>query len=205
MIWAASLVGITLLAAIVLKLMRPYRIRLVQSTGISAPHSVVFDLVSDADRVPGWYGEPLWLPSFLRVSTLSRWSEQIPRSSRIDIAAPDGGGDLQTREVRGREFGYCFSWPGVMTYETIFRLFPRQDGCQLTWELRFQLHRSVDKLAYRIRADREVWYTMNDSLQSIRCLCESIAVRPAWEKTRLAGISEHAPARESTQAAAVLE
>lgn len=182
MMWLASFFGFGVLCVISLNLMRPYRRRLVQSTGISAPCHVVFDLISDVERVPAWYWEPVWLPRFLRASKLSRWSEHIPHSFRMDVSRGDDRGDIQIRDVRGREFGYCFVNPGVMTYETIFRIAPRQNGCQLTWEIRYQLHRSIDKVMHPMRGDREVWNIMHESLQSIRCLSESIAVRPRWEK-----------------------
>jgi hypothetical protein len=118
----------------------------------------------------------------MRVSKLSRWSEPIAASDRLDLTSREGSGQPQARAARGREFSYCHDLPGLMTYETVFRVVPRQDGCQLVWEVRFQLHRSIDKVVHRIVSDKEIWAMMHDSLQSIRSMSESIAVRPVWER-----------------------
>ena len=175
-------------------------VRLVRSVRISAPVEIVFDLVSQVDRLPEWRLRRPELPGTLRSLALSCWGEYIPTSDRMYWHKGQPKDLVQFRSVANREFGYRHASRAVC-YESVFRITPLRDetGCHLSWDVRFQLFRPVDAICNRWIAAEETGPQMEVSLQAIRNVAESVAKRPAWQKAHATETEQAGSARASLE------
>jgi Polyketide cyclase / dehydrase and lipid transport len=175
-------------------------VRLVRSVRISAPVEIVFDLVSQIDRMPEWRLRRPDLPRSLRTSALSCWGEQIPTSDRMYWQKGQPKDLIQFRTVANCESGYRHASRAVR-YESVFRITPLRDetGCHLSWDVRFQLFRPVDVICNQWLAAEETGPQMEVSLQAIRNLAESVTKRPAWQKAHLSETGQTGSVRVSLE------
>lgn len=169
MIYALSLLLLCAAAIISRRLLHPRETRMVQSAVIELPASTVFEIIGDLRRLPSWGRHPRWLPRPLRLSTMSRWGEQLlleERSSSSRGIAPE---EIRIRCIANQEFGYQSLRRHGLNFESIFRLAADSGKCRLTWEVRYQTRRLADILGGKTIADA-ARASMASSLEYIRRL-----------------------------------
>jgi hypothetical protein len=121
--------------------------RLVLTTTIHRPASFVFEVIGAVERSPVWRRRPQWLPGPLRISNMSRWGEHTPAEQRASGRTRQGLEEIWIRHVQNREFGYRSIRRRDLSYESTFQLSPGDGKCQLTWEIRYRVHRLPDILS----------------------------------------------------------
>jgi len=184
----STLVVVSLVAAltsIAFRLHGRREVRLVRMARVAAPPETVLDLVSQVEYMPEWHLRPSGLPRQLRPATLAVWGQSIQPRDRLCAGPLLEREALQLRSIPGREFGYRRCSRGALRYESVFRVAPTtQDGdTELRWEVHYKLLRGVDAVNPGF-ARREAWLAMDESLESIRILAESIAAKPNWRKSQ---------------------
>jgi hypothetical protein len=175
------LVGVAGLVA--LRFFGTRQVRLVRITRVAAPPQTVLDLVNQIDHMPEWYLPPGTLPRWLRAARFSVWGSTIQPRERLGWSSDPSRDPLQVRTIHGREFGYRRCALGALRYESVFRVTPAINAVetQLRWEIHYQLLRTVDALNPWFMRNA-VWRVMDESIESIRKLSESVVDKPGWQK-----------------------
>jgi len=168
-------------AGIFLKVLRIRETCLHRSIHIrSAAHSV-FTCINAVDRVPEWYERnPAWAPRKLRLLTLARWGDRIPRQAGSSRGGSDG---IEIRSLEDREFHYAHHRPDLLSYRSTFRITWRDTECVLTWEVCYKFSRWIDALFDSVVTAKRTREEMGESLERIRCLAETIPVPEFRDKS----------------------
>jgi hypothetical protein len=158
-------------------------VRLSRAIRVAAPPEVLLDLVGRLDRMAEWYVQPGLLPRPLRPATLAPWGESVTSGERL---SRDNRETVQTRLIPAREFGYRRSSPGMLRYESVFRVLQCHgaEETQLQWEIHYQLLRPIDALLNLWETPYAVTENIESSLSAIRSLAESAAVKPSWHRSQ---------------------
>lgn len=144
MIYVLSLLTIFAATIFSLRTSNSRETRLVLSKTIHRPASSVFELIGAVERAPVWRRRPYWLPGPLRISTMSRWGERGSADQHRAGGAHGRPEEIWIRHLQNREFGYRSVRRRDLSYESTFRLSPGEGKCQLTWEIRYRVHRLPD-------------------------------------------------------------
>lgn len=177
MIYLLSIATLIFAAAVVRRTTHAKERTLVLSTTIARPAGLVFSLIGAAKRAPVWRRGPGWLPSPLRLTRLIPWGESSAGGNRKSGIRLDGLEEVRIRHLEDREFGYQSIRPHDLSFESTFRLAPREGECLLTWELSYRVHRLPDILGMSV-IETGARKSMEISLALIRRLalgCPGIA------------------------------
>jgi hypothetical protein len=146
MIYVLSMVTLIVAAVLSLRTTHSRETRLVLSTTIARPASVVFSVIGAMERAPVWRRRPVWLPSPLRITLMTPWGEFAQAKTRKSGIGPKGPEEIWVRHLKNREFGYRSVRRHDLSFESTFRLAPEEGKCLLTWEIRYRVHRLPDIL-----------------------------------------------------------
>ena len=158
------------------------QVRLVRVVQMAAPPETVFDLVSQIEYMPEWKLRSRSLPRIFCPAALTSWGECIQPRDRLCLGYAPDSESLQLRSIPGREFGYRRASRGAVRYESVFRVAPAYNDVdtELRWEVHYTLLRTVDLLnPWSTR--KAAWRAMDESVEAIRVLAESLASKPTWQ------------------------
>lgn len=169
MMYVLSLLTVVAVGFLSLRGSHSKEIRLVLSTIIHRPASLVFEVIGTVERAPVWSRQPAWLPGPLRISIMSRWGDHTPTHQRAAGGTLKGPEEIWNRHMPDHEFAYRSVRRRDLSYESTFRLSPDDGKCRLTWEIRCRVYRLPDIVgrAAIAAAARE---SMANSLDYIRRL-----------------------------------
>ena len=183
MIATAAILTLIAAAGIFLKVLRIRETRLQRSIHIRSAAHLVFSCINAVDRVPEWYEcNPTWAPRKLRLLTLARWGDRIPRQAGSSCGCSD---EIEIRSLENREFHYAHHRPDLLSYRSTFRITWSDQECVLTWEVFYKFSRWIDALFDSMVTAKRTHEEMGKSLERIRCLAETIPVSKFRDKSTL--------------------
>ena len=169
MIYVLSMVTLVVAAVLSLRNSHSRETRLVLSTTIARPASVVFSVIGAMGGTPAWRRGPLWLPSALRITLMSPRGEFTQARKQKSGTLPKGQEEIWIRHLKNRELGYRSVRRHDLSFASTFRLAPEEGNCLLTWEVRYRVYRLPDILG-RSAIEARARASMSSALAMIQRL-----------------------------------